>query len=186
MRGTTTGMSLLVATVCLAGCGGSSTTGTSGTSASGAGPVASAAPAAKDAGQIVATLAAKDSHLKATITYTAATDPNHLLGRPNGYASKASFSDDQLSAGDLAGTQVGDVNQGGSIEMYATNSGASKRAAYIQSIVGSVTALDEYDYVAGPALLRIAQNLTPDQATALSTEFGAVIGASPKLVTASS
>jgi hypothetical protein len=44
------------------------------------------------ADQVMQQLAAKVPSAKFGITYTAENDPNHLLGRPNGYSSKVSFT----------------------------------------------------------------------------------------------
>jgi hypothetical protein len=100
-----------------------------------------------------------------TIVFTAATDPNHLLGRPNGYLSKASFSDKRVPASDTTSDQKGDVDYGGSVEVFATGNEAKARAAYIESVLKADPMLGtEYDYLSGPVLLRISQYLIPSQA----------------------
>jgi hypothetical protein len=49
-------------------------------------------------------LAAKVAESKVTVVYTAANDPNELLGRPNGYQSKIAFSDSRVPACDVEAT----------------------------------------------------------------------------------
>lgn len=99
------------------------------------------------------------------IVYTAATDPNHLLGRPNGYKSKCAWVDGRVPTTDTSGDPRGDVDFGGGVEVFPTAAGAKARAKEIltdekaEPILGS-----EYDYLAGGVLVRISQYLTPTQA----------------------
>ena len=103
-------------------------------------------------------------HLKAAglpidniVVYTAETDPNHLLGRPGQYVSKAAFHDTRLQQGP-------DVANGGSIESFATSTDLENRKAYVEKIAKSSPLFAEYDYSAGLVLLRLSSTLTPDQA----------------------
>lgn len=97
-------------------------------------------------------------------TVTAANDPNHLLGRPNQYTSKVTFSDSRIAAADVSGTEKGDIERGGAIEVFGNGAGAKARAKYIQTIVKGMPALTEYDYVHGTVLVRVSHYLTPSQA----------------------
>lgn len=93
------------------------------------------------------------------------SESNHLLGRPNGYLSKASFSDKRVPASDTTGDSKGDVDYGGSVEVFATANEAKARAAYIESVLKADPMLGtEYDYLNGPVLLRVSQYLIPSQA----------------------
>jgi hypothetical protein len=128
----------------------------------GSSAAATTAPKAK---QVIQELAAHGLPVHLTVVYTAATDPNHLLGRPNGYLSKASFSDRRVSSSDTEGDTKGDVNFGGSVEVFSSASGAKRRAAYIESMEKALPILGtEYDYLNGPVLVRVSQYLTPTQA----------------------
>lgn len=101
---------------------------------------------------------------------TAATDPNHLLGRPGEYTSKARFRDSRIPA-------APDVTGGGEIEVFATSAQAVRRARYIQQVVQAAPILGaEYDYVAGPVLLRVSGKLTPSQAAGYALALAAVTG----------
>ena len=91
-------------------------------SASAPAPAAALEPepvAARTAEQVVSDLAAAVGSVKPGVVYTAETDPNKLLGRPNGYTSKASFTDSRIKASDVRDTSSGSVDLGGSVEVYA-------------------------------------------------------------------
>jgi hypothetical protein len=117
--------------------------------------------AAMTAQQAVAALKAHGLPVTLTSVYTAASDPNHLLGRPGEYISKADFADNRLPA---AGAGVA---AGGSVEVFAAQPDAIRRATYIQSVTQAAPiAGAEYDYVSGTILVRVSGTLTPAQATA--------------------
>lgn len=119
-------------------------------------------PTAKYAAAVVAALKAKGLPIGSVIVYTAATDPNHLLGRPNGYDSKASFTDTRIKPSD---STQGNVDAGGSVEVFAAAADAQARKTYIQAAEKSAPIVGtEYDYVTGRVLLRVSSVLTPDQA----------------------
>ena len=104
-------------------------------------------------------------------TVTAANDPNHLLGRPNQYTSKVTFTDSRIAASDVTGTSEGDVDRGGAIEVFSDPADAKSRAKYIQAVTKSIPAFTEYDYVHGPVLVRVSHYLTPKQ----SAEYQAAL-----------
>lgn len=97
-------------------------------------------------------------------TVTADNDPNHLLGRPNQYTSKVTFTDSRIKPADVEGTKEGDVERGGAIEVFADPAAATARAKYIQTVTQSLPALAEYDYVHGTVVVRVSHYLTPEQA----------------------
>ncbi|MFB8183280.1 hypothetical protein ACFC8N_46385 [Streptomyces sp. NPDC055966] len=106
------------------------------------------------------------SSAKLSGTVTADNDPNHLLGRPNQYTSKVTFTDSRIKAADVEGTKPGDVDRGGAVEVFADPADAATRAKYIQAVTKSMPALAEYDYVHGTVLVRVSHYLTPAQASA--------------------
>jgi hypothetical protein len=112
--------------------------------------------------------------------YTAETDPNKLLGRPNQYIAKVSWHDSRLPAPPNP-AQL-EVSDGGGLEIYTDPAAAQARADYITGIGKSAPALVEYDYVFGPVLLRLSKALTPAQAgdykNALAVVAGAPVSAS--------
>jgi hypothetical protein len=97
--------------------------------------------------------------------YTAETDPNKLLGRPNGYTSKATFTDTRIDPASVPRATPGSVDAGGSVEVFDTEAAASARQQFIKQTMQTAQILGtEYSYVDGPVLLRISQQLTPEQA----------------------
>lgn len=100
-----------------------------------------------------------------TIVYDADTDPNQRLGRPGGYTSKASFTDDRVDAADAQTTDLGSVDLGGGVEVFGSADAARERGVSIQEIqAGTGFLAREYQFVSGGVLLRIAAGLTPDEA----------------------
>lgn len=113
---------------------------------------------------LVATIKAAGLPVAEFVSYTAETDPNRLLGRPNQYTGKANWHDSRLPAPPTVGKV--DVSDGGGVEIWPTQAGAQARADYIANIGKNLPALVEYDYVLGKVLLRVSKELTPDQALA--------------------
>lgn len=168
-----------------AGCGGSSKTSapaavtapstTRSTAPAVGAPAAhiTTASAATDAAGIVARLKAAGLPVGAVIVYTAASDPNHLLGRPGGYLSKAGFADTRIKPADAKDDTPGAVDLGGDIEVFSDHAGAQARADYIRKAMAAMPMLGtQYEYVSGPVLLRLSQVLTPDQAAAYKKALG--------------
>jgi hypothetical protein len=77
------------------------------------------------------------------LTHNGSTDPNHLLGRPGGYTSKAAWVDRPIPKSDSAGDTRGDVDYGGSVEVFASPAGAKDRAAAITGFEKQFPELDE-------------------------------------------
>lgn len=142
---------------------------TLGTAACGNSPTSpaegrAAATAPKTADDVTQQLGRKITGLKLVKAYTAADDPNHMLGRPNGYTSKTAFADSRVPADQVEGLASDAVERGGSVEVYPDEAGAKARMDYIQTIGKSLPMASEYDYLAGPVLVRVSRILTPDQA----------------------
>ena len=108
-----------------------------------------------------------------SVVYTAATDPNDLLGRPGGYAGKANFADTRLSP-DYAGEYP--IENGGSVEVFVTISAAEDRSAFIQDTLQNVRILGtEYHFVDSGVLVRVSGRLTPDQASVYGSSLQATL-----------
>jgi len=136
-----------------------------------------------DAAGLVNALVALGPTLKVGVVFNASTDPNNLLGRPNGYESKASFVDSRIM--DPSDTEPGAVDLGGSVEYFSNGNAARARATYIQTVTKGLPASTEYDYVAGPALLRLPSGLTPDQASEEASAMTSAMHTTASLVTVS-
>jgi len=137
---------------------------------------AAAAPVTRhlpSAAVIAGRLKAAGQPVRALITYTAATDPNHLLGRQGEYTSKVAWQDPRaLAAG--AGSpsnNPGGIEYGGGIEEFPAVAAAAQRLAYLKSFKPPLG--DGYDYQSGTAILRLSNYLNPVQARAYAAAFTA-------------
>jgi hypothetical protein len=152
---------LLLAVALLTGCSGQSSSGTT-------------ADPPKTADSITKALGAKVSTMRFTKTFNADDDPNHLLGRPNGYLSKTAFADTRVPADQVPEGETA-TERGGGVEVFADEAAAQARADDIQAKLKNLGGLlaQEYDYTKGPVLVRVSGLLTPEQAkeyeTALAT-----------------
>lgn len=142
--------------LCAAGCGGSSKTS-----------------AHTDAGAVMAKLKAAGLPITNVAVVTAANDPNQMLGRPNEYTGKDTFTDTRIDPSKARDNEAGAVDLGGAVEVFSNSSDAKRRATYITSMEKSMPMLgSEYDYTSGNVLLRLSQALTPDQAAAYKKALG--------------
>lgn len=171
IRRTVLAVSVALTALALAAC---SSDGSSTTSTNAAGVVAptQAASTSKSADDVTTQLGGKISTMKLIKTYTAADDPNHLLGRPNGYTSKTAFGDSRVSASDVEYAAADAVERGGSVEIFADEAGAKARMNFIQTVAKGLPAVGEYDYVKGAVLVRVSRFLTPDQAKTYEAALG--------------
>jgi hypothetical protein len=129
-----------------------------------------------NASVIVSGLKCRGLPISNTKVYTAANDPNHLLGRSHGYTSKVNFVDSRLgpSTGNF------DPSEGGSVEVFSSKDDAKARKQLIDNITQKDPALgDGYDYLEGAALLRLSNKLVPAQAKVYDSTFKTVL-ADPK------
>ncbi|MFD3442540.1 hypothetical protein ACFWU3_34190 [Streptomyces sp. NPDC058685] len=109
-------------------------------------------------------LSGKVASAKLSGVVTEDDDPNHLLGRPNQYTSKVTFTDSRIKVDDVAGAEPGSVELGGAIEVFTTAADSQARADYIQNVTKGMPMLAEYDFVSGTVLIRVSHYLTPTQA----------------------
>jgi hypothetical protein len=132
------------------------------------------APPPRTAATIVKAIAAKVPTVRPGFVYTPETDPNHLLGLPNGYTSEATFTDSRISPADTAGVRPGSVQRGGSVEVFADASSATIRQQRLGRLERDAPPLSrEYTFTDGPALLRVSGRLTPSQAAEYAAAFRA-------------
>ncbi|TDB97335.1 hypothetical protein E1091_08545 [Micromonospora fluostatini] len=91
------------------------------------------------------------------------TDPNNLLGRPNGYLSRASA---ELPGGNGEADRY-TVDRGLAIEVFTTAAEADRRSEYIQGLQEAAPILGtEYHYRAdqGRVLVRVTGKVKPSAA----------------------
>lgn len=92
-------------------------------------------------------------------------DPNKLLGRPNQYTSKIIFEDTRVE-------QLGEGPVGGTVEVFNNKDDMNKRKDYLEGIINSGPAIFvQYIYAKDNAILRLENDLTPEQAE----EYGGIL-----------
>lgn len=165
MRKSATLTGALCAALLVAGCGAAATTAT--TTGTAPRSTTTATPVSHHQGltaeQITAAMQRAGFRIAGKVTaYTAATDPDHLLGRQGGYTSKTEWS---LPDGSFD-----------SVEVYPDTAGATKRVAYLSLFSGGILG-DGYDYQSGPVILRLSKALTPAQAAHAHSIFVSAAGA---------
>ncbi|MEU5905334.1 hypothetical protein ABZ780_13285 [Micromonospora sp. NPDC047467] len=127
-----------------------------------AAPVTAAA-APLTAEQVLANLTAAKLGLTAGAAQDEDTDPNDLLGRPNGYLSRASAD---LPGGDKDADKYG-IDRGLVIEVFPSVEDGDRRSKYIQESLKSLPILGtEYHYRAdgGRVLVRVSGKVKPSLA----------------------
>ncbi|MFD8057972.1 hypothetical protein ACFXA0_20150 [Streptomyces cyaneofuscatus] len=108
-------------------------------------------------------LSGKVASAKLSGVVTEDDDPNHLLGRPDQYTSKVTFTDSRIKVDDVTDAEPGSVELGGAIEVFTTAADAQARADYIKTVTKGMPLLAEYDFVSGTVLIRVSRYLTPTQ-----------------------
>jgi hypothetical protein len=162
----------LVVAVLLAACGTASS-GNSNSHVRAITPTPKVPHTGQSADQILAGLKSNGLPIGGSVIYTAATDPNALLGRPGQYIGKINFKDTRIPDSGTQGADIS-VDDGGSIEVFSTTEDATKRLKYVQGIATSISLFSEYDYQDGLVLLRVSHLLTPDQAQEYDTALKAL------------
>lgn len=107
--------------------------------------------------------------VSAAFLYDENSDPNGRLGKAGSYTSKINFARSALAPGATVSVNI-DVQQGGSIEVFATPAEAFARSEEVQSKLPLVRS-SEYHFVCGSALLRLSAATTPEDVGALVTAF---------------
>jgi hypothetical protein len=126
-------------------------------------PAATAAAAAMTAVQVVEKLEAADLGLSDVAAQDEDTDPNNLVGRPNGYLSRASAD---VPGGDEQAEKYG-IDRGLVVETFPSAKDASLRSGYIQGALKGAQLLGtEWHYMAddGRALVRVSGKVKPSLA----------------------
>lgn len=107
-----------------------------------------------DAEQVIDTLIDADIDLLDWTIFDAETDPNHLLGRPGQYISKASFWD----------SRIGDPEDGpeaGTVEVFRNEKNLLSRMRYVEEIGQRMPMFLQYQFRRGLVLLRLNKRFTP-------------------------
>ena len=141
-----------VAGLALAGCSSAAAPRTASTRPASPVTATSAATASPSAEVIAARMGLTKA--PGYVAYTASTDPNHLLGRQNGYTSKINWGPDGNT---------------GTIEVFPDQADAIARQDYIKGF----TCPFGFGYLTmqGTADLRLGCDLTPAQAAPIEARF---------------
>ena len=124
-------------------------------------PTQTAAPAPLDGAAIRRALEASGQPVSNVRIFTAETDPNRLLGRPDQYTAKVDWTDQRASGV-------------GTIEVFPNAASLQARQQYAEQVSKTDGALAQH-IVANPgrlALMRLPHDLTPEQAAAYEAWFG--------------
>jgi hypothetical protein len=113
----------------------------------------------------------QDRHTKADQTYTAEDDPNHLLGRPNGYSSKTTFGDSHVKADDVGYLKEDAVERGGSVEVHHDEAAKARKGLHPGSGKGPARSR-RIRLRQGCVSVRASRFLTPDQASSTRRHWG--------------
>jgi serine/threonine-protein kinase len=107
------------------------------------------------------------------IEITEDNDPNHLIGRPNGYVAASVLVDSRLPGCTSTSTNLGD-DCGAVIEQWPDQAAAQRRDDYVQSILRTMPMLgQQWTTVKGNLLLRVTGQLKPSAAEAYKAAFTA-------------
>ncbi len=137
-------------------------------------PAPAATPAdSPDAETIIGKLEKADLGLENVKVQDEDTDPNNLLGRPNGYTSRASAD---LPGGDT-GAEKYSVDRGLVVEVFADAAAAEARSEYIQNALkGNAILGTEWHYTAAgdAALIRVTGDVKPSAAEKIEAAVAAL------------
>ena len=159
-------VTLAAATLILAGCGSNAANSpqSTGSAVATSAPEKAPAPAPPmDAKAVLAKLTAANIGATHGAVQDEDNDPNDLLGRPNGYTSRASAD---LPGGDTEADKY-DIDHGLVIEVWPTADDADRRSKYIQDTLKKMPMLGtEYHYRAnqGRVLVRVSGKVKPSLA----------------------
>ena len=100
------------------------------------------------------------------IIHDSKSDPNNLLGRPDGYIASAHFEDKTVDQIEPLSDDDENLPLGGSIEIWPSQEGAQKRLDYMLKIdeVMNLQPLKQYRYLNDNILLRLEYEILPEDA----------------------
>ncbi|MCL9798220.1 hypothetical protein MXD58_028700 [Frankia sp. AgKG'84/4] len=124
--------------------------------------------------QVAGRLAETGLPLRTTVVYTAATDPDHLLGTMGGYWSRLAFSDSRVGANEVAGAPAGAIERGGSVEVWPDATTAQRRAHTLLTVTEQNPLVTEYVYTRGSVVLRVSLVLTRHQAAGYQSALASI------------
>lgn len=103
-------------------------------------------------GALKAAIATSGLPVRDVVEFTAETDPNNQIGRPNGYIAKFSWTDEREP--DFQAT----------VEFFASAKDLELRQRHLDQVHSAVPITRDYIFVHKNAILRVPLKLTPNQA----------------------
>lgn len=110
---------------------------------------------------VLAKVKANTPTVTATRVYTEATDPNNELGKTGQYQYDGAFYDTAASPPDAV-TDNYSTSDGGTVEIYANDAGATARGTYLAQYQTGAVQAGAYKVV-GNVVLRVSENYTANQ-----------------------
>jgi len=83
--------------------------------------------------QVINYFALKDMPIGNVVIYTEETDPNNMLGRPGGYASKVNFEDER-TLNEYTDTSSNAYKPNNTLEVFITEEDAKARYDYVETV----------------------------------------------------
>jgi len=120
-----------------------------------AGSCGAASEKGADPARVIAAFKRAGIPVGEVVIFTAATDPNHLLGRPHLYTAKIAWADKRHPK---------ERTDFGTIEFFSSAADLEARETYVESTEKNDPLLKQYVYVDDLALMRLSFKLTPSQA----------------------
>ena len=111
-----------------------------------------------------------------TIIYTAETDPNEKLGRPDNYIGKADFEDTRCE-------QLGEYYVGGTFEYFSSEKNCNSRHEYLLKLSDpslGAFGVNQYIYKYSTVILRVDYDLTLEQAEEYRDAMTEYLGEEPE------
>jgi len=113
---------------------------------------------------------AMDADASAVFVYDEETDLNGALGQPGKYIAKLNFALTSIDPDADAVPEL-DVDQGGSIEVFASPADAIARQSYVSDVQLNYFGETDLHFVYGSAYLRLSNRIDPDEAGRLIAAF---------------
>lgn len=104
-------------------------------------------------GELRSAITASELPVRDVVEFTAETDPNDQIGRPNGYIAKFSWTDER------------EPNFQCTVEFFSSVEDLDLRKRHLEQVHAAMPLTRQYVFIRKNAILRVPLKLTPDQAS---------------------
>lgn len=104
-------------------------------------------------GEFRSAITASELPVRDVVEFTAETDPNDQIGRPNGYIAKFSWTDER------------EPNFQCTVEFFSSVEDLDLRKRHLEQVHAAMPLTRQYVFIHKNAILRVPLKLTPDQAS---------------------